>query len=362
MIKVCPRCRYPQNGVDECEYCGLVFDQSNRTKNPQKSFRQNTVDKQTGGLNAILSLAAIAAFCGLVYFWYQHESAKKMAEIETKSKVKTIEQGKIDNPQPFKINKKQPNPEIVLKKSSVPIQKIQEAVFVPNTDEPKTTDKKQDQGIRAAKRALKTPPWVITSEQQLIESKEETVASSEKKTEKKNPPVITKVFCSRFNVNTVLIGREIQFWLDTDLPGDTIVMVNVSRPYWVKGRPGTYFGSYYGNWSTVQELRNPETIILDDNEWKSQVEQKHSLTKPIGEPLQLSKISDEVELYIAVPINQNNPAFGRRNANLEGPMVRADHGFKIIKEEKMFTVPFWQTKSMGWQPRAQKQPHFEVIR
>ena len=25
MEKVCPRCKLPQNGINECEYCGLIF-------------------------------------------------------------------------------------------------------------------------------------------------------------------------------------------------------------------------------------------------------------------------------------------------------------------------------------------------
>ena len=32
-------------------------------------------------------------------------------------------------------------------------------------------------------------------------------------------------------------GKELQFWLDTDLPYDTIVIVRVSRPYWIIPRP-----------------------------------------------------------------------------------------------------------------------------
>jgi hypothetical protein len=25
MEKVCPRCKLPQNGINECKYCGLIF-------------------------------------------------------------------------------------------------------------------------------------------------------------------------------------------------------------------------------------------------------------------------------------------------------------------------------------------------
>ena len=136
-------------------------------------------------------------------------------------------------------------------------------------------------------------------------------------------------------------GKELQFWLDTDLPYDTIVIVRVSRPYWIKGSSGTYFGSYYGQSRSVLRLRTPVTVILDDNEWRKQLEKKHELIESGGEPLQVSKVSDEVELSLTVPINQDNPAFGRKNVNLEGTMVTSKQGFKIIREERMFLVPFW---------------------
>jgi hypothetical protein len=70
------------------------------------------------------------------------------------------------------------------------------------------------------------------------------------------------------------------------------------------------------------------------------LEEKHELIEPTGEPFQVSKISDEVELNLTVPINQDNPAFGPRNVNLEGPMFTAVQGFRIIREEKIFLVPF----------------------
>ena len=77
--------------------------------------------------------------------------------------------------------------------------------------------------------------------------------------------------------------------------------------------------------------------------------------------MQVSKISDDVELNLTVPINQDNPAFGRRNVNLEGTMVTANEGFRIIREEKMFLVPFRDAISsltpanMTWQPGIQTQ-------
>jgi hypothetical protein len=316
MEKVCPRCKYPQEGINKCEYCGLVFAQYNKTQITKGSNWENGIDKKSSILNIMISLIAFIGFFGLVYFWYQHESAKKMAELEEIRKLKISEQKRKEKQQPAEFIRKQQN-----------------------------TDKDQNMAVIPAKKTHKTIPLANTSEQRNIEREKNKSVTPVNKIHKKASSAITKVFCGRFNINSVLKGKELQFWLDTDLPYDTIVMVRVSRPYWIKGSSGTYFGSYYGQSRSVLRLRTPVTVILDDNEWRKQLEKKHELIEPGGEPLQVSKISDEVELSLTVPINQDNPAFGRRNVNLEGTMVTAKQGFKIIREERMFLVPFGKATS-----------------
>ena len=311
MEKVCPRCKYPQEGIDKCEYCGLVFAQYDKTQITKESNWKNAIDKKSSLLNIIISLIALIGFFGLVYFWYQHESAKKMAELEEIRKPKINEQKRKQKQQPAQIRMKQQNGEKDNKEAVIPTE-----------------------------RTHKTIPLADTSENRNIESETKNSIPAANKTQKAVSPAITKVFCGRFKVNSVLKGKELQFWLDTDLPYDTIVIVRVSRPYWIKGSSGTYFGSYYGQSRSVLRLRTPVTVILDDNEWRKQLEKKHELIEPGGEPLQVSKVSDEVELSLTVPINQDNPAFGRKNVNLEGTMVTAKQGFKIIREERMFLVPF----------------------
>jgi hypothetical protein len=294
----------------------LVFSQYNKTQITKKSNWQNAIDKKSSILNIMISLIAFIGFFGLVYFWYQHESAKKMAELEEIRKLKISEQKRKEKQQPAKIIREQQKTEI-----------------------------NENKVVKPAKKAQETIPLATTSEQQYIETEKKKAVSPVNKTQKMTSSVISKVFCRRFNVNTVLKGKELKFWLGTDLPNDTIVMVSVTRRYWIKGSSGTYSGSYYGKRSSVQELRKPVTVIIDDSEWKRQIEIKHKLIKTSGEPLQVSKISDEVELNLTVPINQDNPAFGRRNVNLEGSMVTAEQGFKIIREEKIFLVPFGKALS-----------------
>ena len=312
MKKVCPRCEYPQEGIYECEYCGLVFDQNNKTQIPKKSNRQNAIDKKSSILNMMIFFIAFIGFFGLVYFWYQHESAKNMAESEEIRKPEIAEQNRSEKPQQVKIESKQQNTEENNKKVDIPAKKAQQAI----------------------------PSATTTGNRQNSETEKKEAVSTVDDNQKTISSVNSKVFCNSFNINTILKGRELEFWLNTDLPDNTLVMVSVSRRYWIKGSLGTYSGSYYGKSIFVYELRKPVTVILDDKQWRRQVEEKHKQIDPSGEPLQVSKISDEVELKLVVPINQDNSAFGPRNVNLEGTMVTAEQGFKIIRKEKMFIIPF----------------------
>jgi hypothetical protein len=316
MGKVCPRCEYPQEGIYECEYCGLIFDQDNKTQIPKTSNRQNAIDKKSSILNMMIFLIAFIGFLGLVYFWYQHESAKKMVELEEIRKPEIGEQNKTEKPQEVKIESKQQNTEEDKKKFDTPAKKTQQ-----------------------------TTPLATTGEQQNIETEKNKAVSTVNDNQKKTSSVISKVFCNRFNISAVLKGKQLEFWLDTDLPDNTMVMVSLSRRYWIKGSSGTYSGSYYGKSIFVHELRKPVTVIMDDNEWRKRIEKKHKQIEPSGEPVQVSKISDEVELKLIVPINQDNPAFGPRNVNLEGTMVKEEQGFRIIREEKMFIIPLGEAKS-----------------
>jgi predicted Zn finger-like uncharacterized protein len=41
----CPRCKLPQKGIDECEYCGLVFDEKTKAREilPPENFKNDNL-------------------------------------------------------------------------------------------------------------------------------------------------------------------------------------------------------------------------------------------------------------------------------------------------------------------------------
>jgi hypothetical protein len=103
--------------------------------------------------------------------------------------------------------------------------------------------------------------------------------------------------------------------------------------------PRACSGSYFSRKTTVFDLKRPIKAVIDETRWKNELEKTQKLFASIGEPFQVSKISDEVEIGLTVPINQKNPVFGKSNKYLEGPFVSTE-GLRTIRIEKKFSVPF----------------------
>jgi hypothetical protein len=152
-----------------------------------------------------------------------------------------------------------------------------------------------------------------------------------------------EVVCNEFDVIAEVSGREIIFRLSTDLPNDTTVMASVSRLYWQEGSGEVYLGSYFDRRTSVRELKQPLRVRIDDTKWKNKLKKKQKMFASFGEPFQVRKIGDEIELNLTVPINQSNPAFGKGNSALEGPFV-SRKGFRTIRVERKFSIPFGKTR------------------
>ena len=152
-----------------------------------------------------------------------------------------------------------------------------------------------------------------------------------------------KVVCNQFDVIAEVDGRQVSFRLVTDLPDDTEIMARISRSYWAEGSLETYLGAYSQRKTTVRELKQSVRILVDDTKWKNELIRKQEMLASLGEPLQVKRISEEIELDLTVPINQDNPAFGKRNKNLDGPFVSKE-GLRTISVTKRFNIPFGKEK------------------
>jgi len=73
---VCPRCKLPYEGINQCEYCGLVFDKKTKLKAKKFKSKESKQEKTTSrtqpstiGPRILMFLAVIAAL-GFVLVTY----------------------------------------------------------------------------------------------------------------------------------------------------------------------------------------------------------------------------------------------------------------------------------------------------
>lgn len=146
------------------------------------------------------------------------------------------------------------------------------------------------------------------------------------------------VVCNEFNLVTEVTGRQIAFRLETDLPHGTSVMASVERKWWTVGGKETMVSAYYEEKTTVGELRELVEVTLDDTEWKKKLAEGQRILSVFGEPSQIRSISDSVIVGLVVPVGQANPAFGRGNKDLHGPLVE-ERPLRTISAEKRLRIP-----------------------
>lgn len=165
------------------------------------------------------------------------------------------------------------------------------------------------------------------------------VSKEEIKSELQAQEVPAFVVVTKFDPIIEQNGSSISFSLDTDLPNNTTIMVGIERIYTIKNSDEIRLIQYFSKRKKVKELKTPETIILNHKKWKKELNDRKDLFMRIGEPFDVDKIEDQVEVSFVLPVNQDNPAFGKFNKNLIGDIVENDERLKIIRKEKRYNIP-----------------------
>ncbi|MCD4823995.1 MAG: hypothetical protein K8S55_05270 [Phycisphaerae bacterium] len=146
--------------------------------------------------------------------------------------------------------------------------------------------------------------------------------------------------CDRFDVAVVLKGDKLEVSLDTDLPDDTSLMVSVWRTYREKGNTERYIIDYFSDGSAVGRWRGKQVIDVNNEKALRRFHAKREQLAKIDMAGEIESISDSIEVGFTIPVNQPNPAFGNRNKNLCGKMVRqSKSGLRIIEWKRRVPYP-----------------------
>lgn len=148
----------------------------------------------------------------------------------------------------------------------------------------------------------------------------------------------SSIVTDTFTVNYDLRDGRLVLVLTSDLSDDTKLMVGASRTYQERGSSETYVLHYFSESSTIGAWRQARTIILDNEKWKSELDQRQRALAASGLPFTVSRISENVDVSLTVPVNQE-PPFQQFNANLTGGVVTTSGNLRIVAFEEAVPYP-----------------------
>jgi hypothetical protein len=168
-------------------------------------------------------------------------------------------------------------------------------------------------------------------------------ATASKPSSSARPAIAEVVSVERFEIEGELDGNVLTFTLNTDLPPTAIVGVHVSRGYVATSHYGgtaTYRPYYWEHSSTVEALRTPQTIKLDDRQWAAIVDEAHEISAARNEPMKILSVLQSVTLELTVPMSVQPPPLARNGENMIGKMVIVEPYGRYIRAEQSFPSEF----------------------
>lgn len=133
---------------------------------------------------------------------------------------------------------------------------------------------------------------------------------------------LAEVICNRFDVHCSLSGNMLEMTLDTDLPGNAVIIYSVSRSYKIKGNPNSFSVEYLKGKSTVEKLGKKRIVSVKHEEWQETLKFKQDLLSSMGQGFEISEIDYKIEVYMALSTNQPEVMFGFNNEHLKGGAVK----------------------------------------
>lgn len=133
---------------------------------------------------------------------------------------------------------------------------------------------------------------------------------------------LADVVCNKFEVYCSLSGYMLEMTLDTDLPGNAVIIYSVSRSYKIKGNLNSFSVEYLKGKSTVEKLKKKRIVSVKHEEWQEALKFKQDLLSSMGQGFEISEIGYKIEVYMALSTNQPEVMFGFNNEHLKGRAVK----------------------------------------
>lgn len=136
-----------------------------------------------------------------------------------------------------------------------------------------------------------------------------------------------------FEIHHQWQGDTLVLAIRSDLPDATTLMVSVDRFYWERGSSDTYSLPYLSQKTRIGAWEDRvHRVVIDDRFWRDSLQALQRQMARIGMPFQVRRIEDSIRVDFIVPVNQDDPRFGRGNSNLTGSAVRKS-GLRVVNKE-----------------------------
>lgn len=142
-----------------------------------------------------------------------------------------------------------------------------------------------------------------------------------------------------FEIHYEWQGDTLLVSIRSDLPDNATLMVSVDRWYWEKGSSDTYSLPYLSEKSRVGAWEDQtHRVAVDDDWWRDSLQAHQRQMAGMGVPYEVRRVEDTVRVDFTVPVNQDDPRFGRGNENLTGKVVRQE-GLRVVDQEVALHKP-----------------------
>lgn len=151
-----------------------------------------------------------------------------------------------------------------------------------------------------------------------------------------------QIVCNQFKIATKVTGDTLDLSIDTDLPDNTVIFVNVSRDYLEKGNPIIYSVDCFSEKSTIGKWKTKHKISITSEKWKSALRAKQEKMSRLGLGFEVASISDKIEVSVVVAARslQTDPRFRKENSKLTGKAVKPrKYGDSWVKDSIEIDYP-----------------------
>ncbi|MFT7619650.1 MAG: hypothetical protein ACI97A_003306 [Planctomycetota bacterium] len=172
-------------------------------------------------------------------------------------------------------------------------------------------------------------------------------------------PAIAQVSCNDFEVDSKVVGKNLEIKVTSDLPDDALINISVTRRYWRKGDSKAYSFEYFAKEKTMKELRGSVRMELSEAVLKKVIKNASEMNEMAGRSaIKVDRLDVDVKLRVTLTMNQKNEDFGEYNRNLQGRAVKQIDAYRGVKVFRRIPMSVVEGKK---KPPKKKAPTFKAI-